>query len=293
MKKNIVFAFLVLFVVFASMAHAKVTVFTYRTPESNSDKRYDYDNAVLKLALEKTKDTWGDYELVPSPVMNFSRSISALQEGKLENPMFKLSVSEEHCKQFKYAAFPVDLGIVGYRMFFVSERLNAELSLVDSISKLKEFSIGQGFGWLDSKILKAAGFKVVVVAQYKSLFPMVAKGRFDLFSRGVNEVEEEYKANQSLNGLRLNKKVGFYYPLPRFFFTNKRGKLAARRVYEGLVLAYNDGSLLRLWEEKYESSLKFSDFRNVNFYKIKNPFIKGVDDEYKKFFLKIKTTPVD
>ncbi|NDV25268.1 hypothetical protein [Desulfovibrio sp. JC010] len=288
MKKVIVCTVLLL-VFGAGFSHAKVTVFTYRVPESPTDKRYDYDNAVLKLALEKTKETWGGYRLVPSPVMNFSRSITVLKEGKLKNPMFKLSASEKHCNQLAYAAFPIDLGIVGYRQFFVSERLNAELSKVDSLKQLKKYSIGQGFGWLDSEILEAAEFNVLVVPKYESLFSMVVKGRFDLFPRGVNEVEEEYKSHQDLRGLRLNREVGIYYPLPRFFFTNKRSKLAARRVYEGLVLAYEDGSLLRLWKEKYKSSLKFADFKNVKFFHIENPFIKKIDDNYLKYILNVNS----
>ncbi|WP_421900707.1 hypothetical protein [Maridesulfovibrio sp.] len=280
-------AILFLCFAFVSIASADVTVFTYRAPESSNDKRYEYDNAVLKLALDKTKDTWGDYKLVPSPVMNFARGISAMRERMMENPMFKLSASEQHCSDFAYAPFPIDLGIVGYRMFFVSEGVNSELNGVDSLDRLKKFSIGQGFGWLDNEILTEAGFKVVIVPKYESLFQMVVKARFDLFSRGINEVEEEYKAHQDLDGLCLNRKVGLYYPLPRFFFTHKRNKMAARRVYEGLVLAYNDGSLMRLWQDKYSTSLEFADFENVKFLEIDNPFIEGIDDSYKQYFRKI------
>ncbi len=42
-----------------SPAAAEDLVVTYRAPESPGDTRYDYDNRVLALALEKTRGAWG------------------------------------------------------------------------------------------------------------------------------------------------------------------------------------------------------------------------------------------
>ncbi len=53
--------------------HADMVI-TYRTPESNQNKRYEYDTAVLKLALEKTRPAYGDYKMVPGKIMNYSRT---------------------------------------------------------------------------------------------------------------------------------------------------------------------------------------------------------------------------
>ncbi len=285
MKKYKLLLTLLLFILVPSMSVAKETVFTYRTPESVTDKRYDYDNAVLKLALDKTKAKWGDYRLVPSPTMNFSRAIDMLESGKLENPMFKISASNNYCAKYEYAPFPVDLGIVGYRLFFTSDGIDARLSEVQTLKELQRFSIGQGYGWLDVNILGAAGFTVAVVPTYDSLFPMVAQQRFDLLSRGVNEIEAEYNSHLGIANFMLNRRIGLYYPLPRFFFTNKGNTQAARRVYEGLVKAYNDGSLLKLWEQKYRSSIEFGQVKKVRFFQIENPFIDEVDTSYKQFLL--------
>lgn len=268
-------------------ASAIGTVFTYRSPESATDKRYDYDNAVLRLALEKTREEWGDYTLVPSPTMNISRAITLLETEILENPMFKLSANNTLCSELNFAPFPVDLGIVGHRLFFVSKNVDGKLSRVTTIDELKKFSIGQGYGWLDVEILTAAGFSVVLAPSYESLFRMVAVERFDLLSRGVNEVAMEYESHKDIPNFMLNAHIGLYYPLPRFFFTNKKSKGAARRVYEGLVKAYQDGSLLNLWEQQYRSSIAFGNIRNVKFFRIDNPFIDEIDPSYKQFMLKV------
>jgi len=260
-------------------------ILTYRSPESSLDHRYDYDNAALKLALEKTKKKWGDYRLVPSPKMNFSRAISMLKAEELINPMFKHSASNALCGDLGYAPFPVDLGIVSYRVFFVSKLVDRKLHTVTSLENLRGFSIGQGYGWLDVGILSNAGFNVIVIPSYESLFTMVARGRFDLLSRGVNEVKGEFEAHQFLPNFVLHRHVGLYYPLPRFFFTNKTSNKAAQRVYEGLVAAYEDGSLMELWERKYRPSLDFTGFREITFFHIENPYLNLIDSGYKRFFI--------
>jgi len=264
---------------------ASDTVFTYRAPESTKDSRYEYDTAVLKLALEKTKAKWGGYHLKASPVMNHSRAIEFLRSEKLENPMFKVSANNSICEEIPHVPFPIDLGIVGYRLFFVSDQTNHRLKKIKSLRELKKMTIGQGSGWLDTKILNQAGFKVVTIPKYESLFHMVAENRFDLLSRGINEIESEYASYRHIKDFSLNKTVGLYYPLPRFFFTNKGSQKALHRVYEGLVMAFNDGSLLKLWEHHYNSSLQFAHKDEVTFFKINNPFISKIEPSYKQFLM--------
>lgn len=285
MKKFMIWFIALVFLSISSSVEAHGTVFTYRSAESSTDKRYEYDNAVLELALEKTREKWGDYILIPSPPMNSARALVALENGVYKNPMFKFSANTERCRRLSYASFPVDLGVVGCRVFFVSKEIDSKLSKVKSLDELKKFSIGQGRGWLDVKILSAAGFKVMSVANYESLFYMVAKERFDLFSRGINEVEDEHIFHKHIKNMMVNRVVGLYYPLPRFFYTNKGNVEAVRRINEGLIKAYNDGSLKLLWEQKYRSSLNYVGLGKIKFFEIDNPFLGGVDSSYMKFLL--------
>lgn len=73
-------------------AVAELTV-SYRTPESASDRRYDYDNAVLELALQKTRREDGPYRLQASPPMNYSRAI--LEASRKSYPNFFIKLSYE------------------------------------------------------------------------------------------------------------------------------------------------------------------------------------------------------
>jgi hypothetical protein len=280
-----IFAITCILLLSAPLSYAQETVFTYRTPESDNDTRYDYDYESLQLALEKTKAQWGPFRLVPSPKMNIARAIEYLNDNRLENPMFKLSACTKLCTKNAYVPFPLDLGIASYRLFFVSKSMDRKLSTIHSLEGLRKLSIGQGHGWLDIDILNSGGFTVVPIPTYESLFSMVAEGRFDLFSRGINEVKQEYHSHKSTKNLTLNRDVGLYYPLPRFFFTNKRNGKAAKRVYEGLEIAYHDGSLIKLWKKHYSPSLNFARIESTKFFQIRNHFLAGIPDTYKQFML--------
>ncbi len=261
------------------------TVFTFRTPEGDKDSRYDYDNAVLKLALDKTVETYGSYILKPSGVMNFDRMRFNLKNNIFENPMFKQSANEDDCREFDYVNFPVDLGIVGYRVFFVSPEKEKVIENIKSIEELQEFTILQGSGWKDIEILKNSGFKLVEVPKYESLFYMISKNRGDLLSRGINEVKDEMSNFISIKDLILNKSLMLYYPLPRFFYTSKGNTEAVKRVTEGLIRAFNDGSLVELWKSYYQESIDLVKPQNRLLFEIENPLIKNINSDYKMYII--------
>lgn len=259
-------------------------VVTYRTPESPVDRRYDYDNTVLRLALEKTRKEYGDFVLQASPPMNFSRAIQDARSKAYPNFFIKLSYEDRFADlELAYARFPVDLGIVGYRVCFVRPELKARLAATGTLAELKRFSHGQGLGWADAQILKANGFTVQQVSDYENLFRMVAAGRFDLFCRGANELLEEYLAHRSLPRLDFDSSFAIVYPLPRFFYSHSSNRAALARVTRGLEIAYQDGSLQQLWREKYQPSIEFAKLKTRRLFRIDNPLIRRIDFDFRKY----------
>jgi hypothetical protein len=262
------------------------TVFTYQYKETELDKRREYPQQLLQLALEKTIDKYGEYKLVPSPMLNTARAIKLAEENKLENFFVRQSVSKDLLNKMGYVPFPVDLGIVGYRVFFVSPSAKEKLKSVKTIDELKKFTIVQGIGWLDSDILKENGFNVEIGTNYNGLFKMVAENRVDLFPRGANELLIEYQNFKKIINIQYDKNLLLYYPLPRFFFTHKSNKEAIKRIYEGLIAAYEDGSLLELWNRYYRKSVEFANLKNRKMFKLENPFLTGIDTSYEKYIYK-------
>lgn len=271
---------------FNSTAFAEMNV-SYRVGESAKDTRYDYDTAALNLALEKTKAEFGDYKLVPNVNMNFSRAIENISNNITPNFIFKLSY-EERFKNLNmdYAEFSVDLGIVGYRVCFTNPAVKEKLKKVNSIDDLKKFKHGQGQDWSDVEILRSHQFEVITVSAYESLFSMVAYGRFDLFCRGTNEILDEYMAHKHIPGLVIDDSFSLYYPLPRFFYTNKKNKKLIERIQKGLIIAYNDGSLIKLWKKQYLESVNFVKLDKRKIFSIDNPNLKDVKFNYSKYFYK-------
>ncbi len=89
-------------------------LFTYRSAESAQDTRNRYNLAVLQLALEKTRGTYGEYQLEASPPMNTVRAMQELEKGTYPNFIIKMSYSPEYEKSgIERGAYELDLGIIG------------------------------------------------------------------------------------------------------------------------------------------------------------------------------------
>ncbi len=264
-------------------AYADVTVFTYRSPESAADARYNYDNALLKLALDKTVDEYGPYELRPSPAMNFSRALHTLESGELPNFVMKNSFNKHDAARLDYIPVPLDRGIVGYRVFFVPDEKKQQIADIMTMDELKKLKVVQGRGWFDVDILEAAGFDVDVLANYESLFQYIAAGRADLFPRGANELLSEYESYKSIEGLAYDEALVLYYPLPRFFFVSKFNTEARNRITLGLEKAWEDGSFKALWESKYRKNIDFLKLRDRRIFTIENEDAKILGEGYKKY----------
>jgi len=165
----------------------KPTVFTYQTKQDKNDKRFNYDYDLLKLSLEKTEQTYGAFSLKPL-FANYKRVEAIALKAEMKNIIFKKSVSIDRLNKFGYIPFPIDLGIVGYRVGFTSKENIKKIKKITTLEELTKLSILQGEGWLDIKILKYNGFKVRTGKQYAYLFKMISKNRADMFMRGTNEL---------------------------------------------------------------------------------------------------------
>ena len=269
-----------------SLSANALTTFSYVTSTKVGDTRAKYDIALFNLALEKTIVSHGSYQVNPSPKMNLKRAIATSEKNSIENFFFKNSYSIAAAETMAFVNFPVDLGIVGYRVFFVSPQVAGSFSEVMNLEQLKDFSIAQGVGWLDTQILRHSGFKVIEGTSYDGLFKMVARSRIDLFPRGANELLSELQMYTKELPLIADTNTILYYPLPRFFFTSKQNKPAIERIKKGLELAYQDGSLLALWKKYYLESVRFINFITAKIFTIENPYLKGLDDSYQQYVIR-------
>lgn len=256
-------------------------IVTYVSPESDRDLRSLYGQQLLQLALEKTRDSFGDYELRPAPSMSRTRLRQVLQYNLYPNLLAIDSFPRpEGSHDLDYVRFPVDLGILGYRICFVSPKQQQAVARVRTLSDLQQFIHGQGRGWQDADILRAAGFKVQEVEGYERLFKLVVRGRVDLFCRGANELLSELDTHKDLGPLMVDQHLALYYPFVHLFYSHKENQHALRRIRAGLQLAWQDGSLQALWLKAYQPALAFARLDQRQLFRLDNPLLQGLDFDY-------------
>ncbi len=256
-------------------------IVTYVSPESDRDLRSLYGQQLLQLALEKTRDSFGDYELRPAPSMSRTRLRQVLQYNLYPNLLAIDSFPRpEGSHDLDYVRFPVDLGILGYRICFVSPKQQQAVARVRTLSDLQQFIHGQGRGWQDADILRAAGFKVQEIEGYERLFKLVVRGRVDLFCRGANELLSELDTHKDLGPLMVDQHLALYYPFVHLFYSHKENQRALRRIRAGLQLAWQDGSLQALWLKTYQPALAFARLDQRQLFRLDNPLLQGLDFDY-------------
>jgi hypothetical protein len=272
-------------------AHAnEPMVFTHRVPEAYVSSTPNYEESVLKLALDKTIAEYGPYEFKAGPQINVSRSIQSIKANDFPNYFASLGYKEDYnaSKEISYVRFPVNLGILSYRTCFAASDNLDKISKVDSLDELRKLSMGQARGWVDTSILRQNGFNVIEIEPYTILFKMVAAHRFDLFCRGANEIKEEYERWGNIEGLAYDKHLLIYYPMPIFFYTNSQNKTAIARVTKGLHKAYADGSLMTLWRAQHQASIDFAQLNERKIFRLENPLAKTIDFDYTKYFYQLR-----
>jgi hypothetical protein len=281
--KSFKFLFILLFLVYIPILGISKNIFVYHSQDNDKDTRKLYEIEVLKLALDKTIDKYGDYELIPSAKMNIKRAILTLQQNLIENFILKMSATKEFMDELSYANFPIDRGVLGYRVSFISPLMKERIKDINTLEELKKLSIGQGVGWLDTEILKYNGFNVKVISNYDGFFYMISLNRIDLFSRGINEILSEYKSFAHIKNLDYDRTFLLHYPLPRFFFAHKSNQKSIERIEKGLIIAFEDGSLDKLFDKYYKPSIDFLNLKDRKLYKLENPFLEGIDNNYEKY----------
>lgn len=260
------------------------TQFTHLGPESPRDQRVGYEQDLLRLALEETRADFGDYRLDMAPPMNRARLLLQLEQNRYPNLFASHSwFKPEQTSQLAYVRFPIMLGMLSYRVCFVNEAHQADVSRVTRLAELQRFSQVQGRGWQDVRVLRQAGMQVQEVDDYERLFKLVARGRAALFCRGAGEVYQEWQQHQDMAGLMLDKELTIYYPNLHLFYTNKANQAALTRVQTGLERAWQQGSLQRLWRQHFQPALDLVRLDRRRQLPLANPEMDDIDFDYRPY----------
>lgn len=267
---------------------AEPMVFIHNGMESPSDTRYNYHWQVLRAALDATSAQWGPYELRPAPYMNETRQVAELQKPDgLLNTMV-LDTTRELEEKLTPVRLPIDKGLLGYRVFLIRKADQDRFSTLRTLDQLRQFSIGQGADWSDTRILQQAGFHVVTGYSYEGLFGMLNHRRFDAFGRGAVEVQGEMSTfGKQYPDMAIEKSLLLYYPLPVYFWFDRdaSGQERARRVEQGMRLIQANGTFDRLFKAEFGDLVRSLNLKGRRLFKIDNPLLPSGSKDIDKRWL--------
>lgn len=208
------------------------------------DLRLNFALTVLRDALA----TQGiDASFVPSELtMERPRAFRALVEGQIDFTWAALNDEAE--AQLRPIYVPLFRGLTGKRLFLIHRDNEARFAKVRQLSDLAEFTAGQGVGWVDTPILKAAGLKVVSNT-YEALFRMVVHRKIDYFPRGVLEaVGELTLRGADLPELMVEPRLMLSYRSDQIFYVRRGNEALAAPIEAGLKELHESGAYKRLWD---------------------------------------------
>lgn len=260
-----------------SAAQPKVMIYIHHLPESPRDVRYDYQWAILRTALEKTKAKWGPYALVmAAEVMTEQRQAFELEHATGKLTVMYLGTTPETERKLVAVHIPVDKNLGGYSVFLIRDGEQSRFASVRSIDDLRRFTFGVGLGWIDVGILRASRFRVVTGSNYEGLFDMLAQRRFDVFLRAAVEVLDEVEQHQDkVKGLAIEDTILFYYPLPMYFWfpATPEGRRLAARAEEGMRMMIADGTYDQVFDRYQRWKIERLHLKTRRMFTIGNPFI--------------------
>ncbi|WMW80540.1 transporter substrate-binding domain-containing protein [Undibacterium cyanobacteriorum] len=254
----------------ASSIAAQVMQITYPADEEPGDPRFKDVKEILRVALEKTVPEFGPFHLRASAQQtNGLRYLSNLARESDLNVVWSSTTVEKE-QNYLPIRIPLRKGIMGYRLLLVHKDKQELFRDIKTLDDLKKLSVGQGVGWDDIKLYKAAGMNVVE-AKYSNLFRMLSYHRFDAFPRGINEIFNELDKESLANpDLRIDENLLIYYPWPYYFFVAQANTKLRDRLELGLRKMMKDGSFDAIFWKYNGKSIEDANFKKRRVIYLKN-----------------------
>lgn len=255
-----------------SAQNDETIIVRYLPPEEVLGSRSLYYYNMLKLALDKTVESHGLYELVPAEkAMNQRDALKAMMAGKGIDVVHTMTDKTRESVLLP-VRIPLVKGLIGVRLFMINNDDKDTFSTITTKADLKKFTYGQGYDWPDTEILKYNELKVNTSNNYQELFPMLKDKKIDTFPRAVFEIWNEIEDHKE-SGFIVADGFYIYYPAAMYFFVKKdiKGSKLSKRLEAGLRIAIEDGSFDELFNKEMKSFLENANLSKRIGIKLANP----------------------
>jgi hypothetical protein len=204
---------------------------------------YNYKEDMLRFLLDKSGCK---YEMIPLG----GSQVSSCQYKLLELGILTvraMAYDKRISPKFDIIPFPLLRGLNGYRILLVRNETAEKLNKVETVDELKKFLFGQGEDWIDTVILRSAGYEVID-AGYNDLPKMLCHKRYELFPRGLTEATWDLeRLRKKYSDLTLYRKIILYYKSGLFFHVNKKAKRLRAALELGYRRSREDGSFIKFF----------------------------------------------
>ncbi|MGB6006777.1 substrate-binding periplasmic protein [Castellaniella sp.] len=237
---------------------------------------YEYRWKVLELALDHVRKAEGvAIELQPyDEKVTQNRGIHLLQSGAID--VIALGTDPEREVAMRPIRIDISRGIVGYRVFLISEPDQDRIARMDDDAFRKQLTFGLSSQWADVPVMRANGYTVVTATEYDRLFPMLAAHRFDALPRGIGEAGIELKAQrQTYPQLAIENTRALFFPYPIYFWVSLDDVKLAGQIERGLDAALADGSFQRLFQTYHASVIKDLKRSTRRVIRLDNPLLSA------------------
>ena len=227
-------------------------------PDQPPSQRNQYTIEVLRTALDRTRDTYGPYELAPSPAMHEKFRPLALEHGDEGINISVFPSKPGYADKLIPVRIPIDRGLMGYRILTIRAADQPRFDTVHSFDDLKPFRFGLLGSWDDVGILRQAGLAVETGSSMEGLLRMLEAKRFDAFNISVPPTTELHDRTAArFPGTAIETTLLLHYPMPVYFWfrDTEDGRRRAERVQIGLESMVEDGTLKSLFHKWYGATL--------------------------------------
>ena len=252
----------------ASQAAVRGYVLWYRNYDSPAIR------ALVELALKKTPE-YGESQIIRSEELSQGRVLRELTDGQSRLvDIANVATSAEREKSLTAIPFPVDGGLLGFRVCVVMPESLPRFAGIKTLDDLRDsqIRIGQGAHWPDTPVLEANGIPVVAHSRYEILFGMLRNERFECFARGVSEVLYDLELEQDPN-LLIEPDLLIAYPMPSYLFVGPEDQETAHRLQLGIERAIHDGSFNDFLRHYYARAVKELDLDERTVITLENPYL--------------------
>jgi len=264
----------------ATTATADKTVI-YSVP-NGGEERIDFNVKVLKLALKHSEKK---YTLQASSSKNIDQAgaETLVSTGELDL-MWSASDSLRESK-LRLVPIPFDYGLLGYRVLIIPTKDRKKFQSVKRLSDLKKYRPIQGEGWVDSYILRDAGFNVQL-GEYSQLPDLLSQGQGDFIPRSIREVKDDYNLWSETADISIDQRIVLIYKQGDFFYVKPENIELYNDLLLGLTRIYDNGELIKLIANHFQErgiNLEREIKSRVSF-RLDNPYqsetVRSIDDRF-------------